>query len=470
MIPHDIATDNLQLVRFQNEVAYLDRMQPSEDEVRGDSELLNSKDGILIVAWLWPSALYESEHNPFDVASQENQVLWVNAAKQSLDLEAETAFAAASHAFDRRRQRRRHVAARRFEQIVKTVARAVGCSVEELKVHLKWSLPLTDLELDRLLHWNEPFPFPVIVSLCKALQLEFTEALTWVLVDPQRLGRRIQQSVAASGISGQLRFLTLESLGNVANKVPRGHPNASQAQELDLYRGPQLGGRYSSLYEALAGDERDHPVYTLAEIDQILAEAGEMCLPGSASADRSWWAGTGAKPQGRPQVSAWWAAGYRIRKVAISPSSGQVTSIKFEALPGRAQWLAIPERTVQREYRAPAPDKVGIYPDIEGLKAALAPLTTALARIPELNLARTKLEARVPEDPNIQHLVEFLDKVGEGNRSQIEHHFNQMQDEPVDVAWMTNLLTRARRQGWIVNNGTRGQPRWTTAQLATDLT
>lgn len=492
MTPHDIAADNSQLVRFQTEIAYLDRTQPAEDEVRDDTERLKSKDGILIVAWLWPSPIYESAYDPFDVASRENQTLWVNTGRHSPGVDAEKAFAAAGHALDHRRQKRCQVAARRFELIIETTARAVGCHIEDVKTHLKWSTPLTNLELDRLLHGCTPFPFPVIISLCRALQLEFTDTLAWVLIDPQRLARRIRQSVVASGISSQLRFLTLENLESMVKKVPRGHVNAGQAQELDLYRAPQPGGRYWSLYEALAADERDHPDYTLAEIDQILVEAGETCLPVSASADRSWWAGSGAKPEGRPQVSAWWAAGYRIRKVATTPSSGKVTSIEFEALPGRAQWLANPKRTVQREYRAPGPEKVGIYPDIEGLAAALAPLakasaalteevdfegltaaltplTTALERITELNLSRAKLEANVPGDPNIQHLVEFLDKVGEASRSQIEHHFNQMQEKPGDAAWMTNLLTKARRQGWIVNNGTRSQPRWTATRLTAEL-
>jgi len=492
MTLHDIAADNSQLVRFQNEVAYLDRTQPTEDEVRDDTELLNSKDGILIVAWLWPSPIYESGYDPFDVTSRENQSLCKNAAKHSSGVAAEKAFAAAGHAFDRQRQRRRQVAARRFELIIKTTARAVGCPVEDLKTHLKWSTPITDLELDRLLHGYTPFPFPVIVSLCRALQLEFTDALAWVLTNPQRLARRIKESVVASGISSQLRFLTLENLESVVKKLPRGPVNAGQAQELDLYRAPQPGGRYWSLYEALAADESDHPDYTLAEIDRVLVEAGEMRLPVSASADRSWWAGSGAKPEGRPQVSAWWAAGYRIRKVAIAPSSGQVTSVGFEALPGRAEWLVNPERTVQREYRAPGPEKVGIYPDfenlmaalaplakasealakevdLEGLAAALTPLATALDRITELNRSRAKLEANMPDDPNIHHLVEFLEKVGEANRSQIEHHFIQMQEKPVDAAWMTNLLTKARRQGWIVNNGTRSQPKWTATQLTAEL-
>lgn len=486
MMPHDIAADQSQLIRFQTEIAYLDRMQPSEDELRDDTELLNSKDGILIIAWLWPSPIYTQSYEPFDVASRENQMLWENATKSSAGVSAEKAFEAACHVFDRRRQGRRKVVASRLVRIIESTARSVGCSVEDLKTHLKWSTPLTELELDRLLHGYMPFPFPVIVGICRALQLEFSEA--GFQVDPQRLARQVKQSVVASEISNQLRFLTLDNLENVVKKLPRGSVNAGQAQDLDIYRAPQPGGRYWSLYEALAADENDHPEYTLAEIDRLLVEAGEMRLPVSASGDRSWWAGSGTKPEGRPQVSAWWAAGYRIRKVTTDPSSGQVTSIGFEALPKRAEWLADPERTAQREYRTPGPEKVWVYPDLEGLKAGLSAFTkvleaqkneyslegvkagltvmaATLGRITELTLSRAKHEANVPDDPNIQHLVEFLEKVGEANRSQIKSHFNQMQDKPVDSAWMTNLLTKARRQGWTVNNGTRNQPRWSSTRL-----
>src|SRR5204863_423307 len=108
-----------------------------------------------------------------------------------------------------------------------------------------------------------------------------------------------------------------------------------------------------------ASDVRDYPDYTLAEIDRLLVEARETPLPDSARKDRSWWAGSGA--EGHPQVSAWWAAGYRIRKLEIDPSSGRVASIGFEALSGRAEWLTNPGRIAQRVYRVPGPEKVEIY-------------------------------------------------------------------------------------------------------------
>jgi hypothetical protein len=430
--PHEVAADDALVVRFQTEVAYLDRLQPLESEMREDAELLNSKDRVLIIAWLWPELWYRSERDPFSDA--------------------------ASGAAQHQHRQQRYVVARRFEAIIEFTARAVGRSVDEVTTHLEWSAPLTQLELDRLLRWYAPFPFPVIVRICRALQLEYADE--WVLVDPQRLAGRIDQSVLASTISGRLRSLTLDNLETLARRLPRLRADAGQAQEPGVYRAPGPAGRYWSLYAALAADVRADPDYTLAEIDRLLVDAGEERLPASARANRSWWAGNGAKPEGRPQVSAWWAAGYRIAKVTTEPSSGQVRSIGFEALPGRAQWLADPERAARREYRVPGPERVGIFPVPDTFKAHWNEVVR-----PELAKAVERLTAWkrsfVPDDPDIRHLVKLLDRVGEADRAQIERDFSQARDEPVDAAWMTNLLTRARRQGWTANEGTRSQPRWT---------
>ncbi len=432
MTPHDVAADDSLVLRFQTEVAYLDRMQPSEGEMRDDTELLNSKDRVLVIAWLWPDLFYIPECDPFHDA--------------------------ASGATYHQHRRQRHVAARRFEKIIENTAQAVGRSVDELTTHLEWSAPLTQLELDRLLRGYAPFPFPVIVRICSALQLEFADA--WVLVDPQRLAGRIDQSVLATKISGHLRSLTLDNLESLVRRLPRPRVDAGQAQELDVYRAPGPAGRYWSLYAALAADVRADPDYTLAEIDRLLIDAGEERLPASARANRSWWAGSGAKAEGRPQVSAWWAAGYRIAKVTIDPSSGQVGSIGFEALPGRAQWLADLERAARREYRVPGPGRVGIFPFPDALTAEWNEFARArMAEVVELLTAAKR--SVLPDDPDIRHLVELLDRVGEADRAQIERDFSQARDEPVDAAWMTNLLTRARRQGWTANEGTRSQPRWT---------
>lgn len=472
MTPHDVVADAPRLLRFQNEVAYLDRMWPPDDEMRADTELLGSKVGTLIVAWLWPTEDYRPDSDPFDAALREDQELWKRAIKNQHSAGADDALEAASRAVDRCRESRRHIAARRFEWIIESTAREVSCSVEDAKTHLMWSVPLSQLELERLLDGLTPFPFYVIVRLCEALRLEFTDG--WVLDDPRLLARRIELSVRASEIASHLRLLTLDNLTSVERRLPRGTVDAGQPQDLDSYRAPERGGRYSSLYEVLAADERDRPEYTLAEIDRLLLGAGELGLPDSARKSRSWWAGSGVKSEGRPQVSAWWGAGYRVEHVSTDSVTDEVVSIKFQALPGRAEWLADPERTLRREYRPPG-DKVRIYPDLATLRedrqADLDERVSALASrfdfegfrkgiSPVLENLAAWRRSYVPDDPDVRDLTAFLESVGEADRFQIERHFSQVRNESFDAAWLTNLLTKARRQGWTINKGTRKQPRW----------
>jgi hypothetical protein len=460
-------------------------MQPTLSEVGADARLLGSMEGVLIIAWLWPSLSYEPGFDPFDAGSEDGRSSAENPTR-SQEFGSESVLDAATVALDRRRRDQLGVAATRFRQIIGSTARAVDRSEEDLMTHLAWSVPLSQLELARLLVTHTPFPFHVILGLCKALQLEFTDA--WVLVDPQRLARRIDQSVLASRISDRLRSLTIDDLENVERRLPRGPANAEQADEPDSYLAPRLNGRYWSLYEALASERRDSPDYTLAELDQIIVDAGEPPLPDSARRDRSWWAGNGARTEGHPQIRAWWAAGYRIRNLAVDFSSGRVASVGFEALPGRAEWLADPGRIAKREYRVPGPDRIEIYrsendfelSDLDPIffvawQTAIAPdhesmpstvFKSIAAEIDSVGLAHRPL---VPDDPDIRRLVEFLDEIVEADRSQIEHHFNQNREKPVGSAWMTNLLTRARRQGWTVNNGTRSRPRWASTTLTATL-
>jgi hypothetical protein len=463
MMPNDVAADASWLLRFQKEVAYLDRIQPSDEEVRDDAEVLGSKAGVLVIAWLWPDLLYDPSLDPFDAVAAMDQRFWDHATKDSPVADAAETLKLASRAVDRRRQHRRRVAARRFERIIETTARKLGHDdAERLKTHLKWSAPITHGELDRLLRAQTPFPFGVIVGLCSALQLEFTDA--WVLVDPQRLARRIEQSVRASAIAERLDHLTLDNLANVYRRLPR-PTDAGRLQGHNAYRAPAPGARYSSLYEALAADGSDEPTYTLTQIDQRLQDGAEEPLPDSAR-KRSWWAGSGEKTEGRPQVSAWWGAGYRVRNLEVDDSSGDVVSIGFEALPGRDEWRADPKRASRREYPAPDPGKVSVYPDIEGLAGALtvfAERIKPLAGLVDVERMRAGLSTPL-DDPDVRSLTEFLDEVGEADRSQIECHFSRVRDEPFDASWVTNLLTRARRQGWTVNKGTRKHPSWATTR------
>lgn len=478
MNSHDIVASASRLLRFQDEVAYLDRMWPSDDEVHSDNELLKSKEnGTLIVAWLWPMSDYRPGSDPFDVPLREELELGKQAIDNQRSANTHDALETASRAIDHSRESRRQIPARRFERFIESIAGEVNRTVEEVKTHLIWSVPLAPLELDRLLAGLAPFPFHVIVRLCDALRLKFTDG--WDLDDARLLARRIDLSVRASEIASRLRFLTLDNLMSVESRLPRRTVDTGQSQDLDTYRAPEVGGRYSSLYEVLAADDRDSPQYSLAQIDQLLLDAGELGLPVSARKGRSWWAGSGTKSEGRPQVSAWWGAGYRVENVSIDAFAGEVLSIKFEALPGRAEWVANPERTSLREYRPPSPVNVRIYPDaaaLEGYQADLDEKVSALASrfdyegfreaiSPILVYLDALHRSYVPDDPDVLTLTEFLDSVGEADRLQIERQFSQVRNEPVDAAWLTNLLTRARRHGWITNKGTRKRPRWAALRL-----
>jgi hypothetical protein len=65
-----------------------------------------------------------------------------------------------------------------------------------------------------------------------------------------------------------------------------------------------------------------------------------------------------------------------------------------------------------------------------------------------------------PDDSDIRKLWDFLMAQGEADRSQIESMFRQHRNVDFGESWMTNLLTRARRQGWTARYGTRSRPRW----------
>lgn len=471
MTPHDVLADRAMIHRFHREIAYLDRMRPPENEARRDAALLGSSDGLLIVAWLWPTMSYEAAFDPFDVAVRENRALWESAAKHAQPADAENALEAMSRAIDHQRQERLRPVAHRFRDIIGLTALAVGRSVDDVTTHVAWSVPVARRELSRLSWGHSPFPFSSIVDLCGALQLEFTTA--WSLVDPRRLARRIDQSVLASEISDRLRNLTLDNLESVERRLPRRPAATGQSDEVDVYRAPGPGARYWSLYEALADDLRTSPDYGLAELDQLLVEAGEMPLPESARTDRSWWSGNGTRAEGRPQVSAWWAAGYRIRGIETT-SSGETVSVGLAALPGRAQWLTNPERTAQRQYRTPAPDRVEIYRAEHDLEVAMLQpkdfenIKRVLTAVGHVVAVASSIRS-VPTDPDIRELVEFLQQRGEADRSQIERHFSDIRNTQIDVSWMTNLLSRARRQGWTVNNGTRRRPRWAPGRLSAEM-
>lgn len=456
MTPHDVVADPALRNRFQAEVAYADRMQPSEGVSSDDAQVLESPDGLLIAAWLWPRALYDND--PFEIVARWNRgVGSVDESQLESDVSARLAW---TDAIDRRRQILREIAATRFARIIDSTARAVDRSVEDVRTHLAWSVPLTEDHLNRLLCADSPFPFRVIAGICSALHLDFDDEF-WELVNPSQLAEGVDQSVLAAEITSRLRGVTLEDLKGVKSKLPR-PAEVGKAPMREVYPAPAR--RYRGLYKSLASDGRDHPHYTVDAIDGILKAAGEKGLPSSAR-ERSWWAGSGAKAEGRPQVSAWWAAGYRVRDLA--PAAGPVAVVAFEALPGRAAWFADPTRTTSGEYRVPGPPRVPIYPidqqGVQSLSAALIVVAEAakLATIQREAMDAQEATAEGPDDPDVRSLVAFLDEVGEATRASVVQHFASARGGQVDESWLTNLLTKARRQGWTTNLGSRSRPRWT---------
>lgn len=432
--PSDVASNAEALIRFQHDVAYLDRLHLFDAVALDDAELLRSRAGIQVIAWMWPDAFYGSDFDPF---------------------------AAVANPDDDVRKRVRQTAARRFNRILDATAEAVGRSSDDVKKHLEWSTPLTALELDQLLRGRAPFPFAVIVRLCAALQLEFTKS--WEVVNAPALAERIDQSALAHSLSRRLHTLTTDNLESLTKKLPRTHSGASHL-EAAIYRAPAPNGRYASLYEALRADAREAPEYRLTELDRILIDAGEAPFPASARADRSWWAGTGTKTEGRPQVAAWWAAGYQIDQVVQDPESNEVTAIRFRALPGRAEWLADPRRATEREYRGPSAAPIPIYPFSASLIAKWNEPAAKARLVQALEVVATVAHSALPDDPDVLQLVRMLDKADEADRAEIEQYFSELRNEPVDPAWLTNILTRARRQGWARNEGSRTQPRWVAAR------
>ncbi|MEW2012069.1 MULTISPECIES: hypothetical protein [Microbacterium] len=456
MTPNDVVEDQALRNRFQAEVAYADRLKPSEDASRDDAQVLESPDGLLVAAWLWPRELYDND--PLEIVGRWNR--GVGSVDQSQLESGDSVRLAWIDAIDRRRQVLREIIAKRFARIIDSTARAVDRSVEDVKTHLAWSVPLTEDHLNRLLCADSPFPFRVIVGICRALQLDFDREF-WELVNPSQLAERVDRSVLAAEITSRLRDVTLEDLKGVKSKLPR-LAEIGKAPMREVYPAPAR--RYRGLYKSLAADGRDHPQYTVDAIDGILKAAGEKGLPSSAR-ERSWWAGSGAKAAGRPQVSAWWAAGYRVR--GLEPAAGPVAVVSFEALPGRAVWLADPDRTNSGEYRVPGPPRVPIYPiDQQGVQALSAALTVFAEAARLATLQRERMDAQEatadgPDNPDVRSLVAFLDKVGEATRASLVQHFASVRGGQVDENWLTNLLTKARRQGWTTNLGSRSRPRWT---------
>lgn len=427
MTPHDVAADRDVLLRFQQEVAYLDRIAPFVPQRQEDLEVLQSRAGVLVVAWLWPNAFYMDDCDPFadSMLSDEHK-----------------------------RNRQRQIVGNRFQRIVDSVAEAVGHSGDDLRSYLEWATPLSTFELNQLLRGYAPFDLHVITRLCSVLHLEFDTQ--WDLVDPTALAGRVDRALLAHALSGRLRDMTLEDLRELATKLPGPRDVSVVADDVAA---PKPGTRYASLFEALRADSRDVLTLSLDEVDEILRRSGEAPLPASARTHRAWWAGTGAKSAGRPQVSAWWAAGYRVDEVIQDAKAGETAAVRFTRRLEHGQISTASGRPSEGHDTSPAAVRTPIYPFSTKMLAQWdAPARARLAA----TLSAVADYARVmrPEDDDLQQLVALLDKAEFVDRGEIERHFSEELGRPVDPTWLTNLLTRARRQNWAANVGTRSQPQW----------
>lgn len=431
MTPSDVTADPAVLLRFQHEVAYLDRIAPFAPQREDDLEVLESRSGVQVVAWLWPHAFYEADDDPFveSVLSDEHK-----------------------------RNRQRQIAAKRFSTIADAVAQAVGRSEDDLRSYLEWAIPLSTFELSQLLRGYSPFAFPVITRLCSVLQLEFDTQ--WELVGPTTLAERIDRALLARAVSGRLHDMTLEDLEELATKLPG--PRDVPVVKEDV-AAPEPGARYASLYEALRADARNELTLSLAEVDEILSRSGEATLPASARTHRAWWAGTGAKSAGRPQVRAWWAAGYRVDEVIQDAKVGETVSVRFVRRSEHAPTSTELGRAGEGDGASSAAVRTAIYPFSAKMLAQWdAPARARLAAI--VSAVVDYARSMRPEDDDLQQLVALLDKAEFVDRSEIERHFSEVFGRPVDPTWLTNLLTRARRQNWATNVGTRSQSQWVPAK------
>ena len=439
MSPHSIGSRAQQTGGYLDELGY--GQYPGESSnYRTAVETLEPRARVLLVAWLGP-------HNDFYSRSG-------SAAARRVPQDRRTPQDVATD----------------FRRFLATAVKVSGRPASEVAAHAGWRASLSPRDLDRLLDGREGFSIPCILDLCDALQLEFRDR--WLLVDPRRLTRRIDESLTAVRVVRRLRDLPGDRLESLYRGLPNGSAEVSAAGP---YLPPPQGARYRPLFEVLASDDRERPAIDVRNLDRALQERGDGAgLPKSAYADRSWWAGTGSKAAGRPQVSAWWAAGYRIGTLVTDAVTGAVLTVTFEALPGRDLWLADPKRLEGYgfEEREPEPEARPIV----GERAVDLLLPRSLLSGPPASahdgLAGDEADHTVePEaaskihDDLTDRLVSSLDALGEADRATVAAKL----DVNLSDTELSNLLTRARRRGHVVNYGTRTRPRWVVAGSKGDL-
>lgn len=440
MSPHNIGS------RAHRTLAYLDALGYGQHPGESSNyptvvEALEPRARVLLVAWLGPHASLSSKSDS----------------------------AAAKHVSPTRRAPQ-DVAAD-FRRFLATAVKASQRPVSDVAAHVGWRASLSTRDLDRLLDGQDGFSIPCILDLCDALQLEFRDR--WLLIDPERLARRIDESLTALQLVGRLRDLSGDRLESLYRRFPNPSPDTSA---VGPYLPPLQGTRYRALFEVLASDDRLRPSIGVRDLDQALQERGEGAgLPRSAYVDRSWWAGTGSKTAGRPQVSAWWAAGYRVGTLETDAETGEILTVTFEALPGRGAWFANPrrlegfgldERTPESEARpivgARAAEILVPRSLLFGLSASPSHDGLSASGADHGEASDGALE--VHDDLTMQ-LVSSLDELGEADRATVAAQL----DATLNDAELSNLLTRARRRGHVVNHGTRTRPRWVVAGSKADL-
>lgn len=307
----------------------------------------------------------------------------------------------------------------------------------------------------------------------------------WLLMDRAKLAERVDEaleelaSVSATRATIRKRF----NWGEDRSPIPR--PG-------DTYTAPAPGTRYRSLYEALATITVQAPAF---EIDtkalRMRTPTAWVDLPPSAVRDRAWWSGSGRSVTGRPQVRAWWAAGFGTPKLATN-DDGLVALVQFPSLPGREDWLRknpVEERLARGRYIVPparnTPYHAALTYDgpsvwhmdneqIRSLRTSLTGASPVVAaqRSGEDNEEATSEVGRSDAE-QIDLLVTHLRQQGESSRRGIETLFAtemaSLSDDLDMAKWLPNILAKARRQGLIANIGTRKQPRWVAAGSSAHL-
>lgn len=428
MIPTEVAADPTLRARFLTEVAYSDGLTRSPAEETWGRDVLASDRGGAVVAWLWPDRTYSPDFDPFDVSDERN-------VKDS--------------------QSYRKMLSDEFLNVVVTAQAEADRTRESVLDHVRWTARLGFLELSRLQEGSSHVELMWLVL--EALQVEFGKE-GWVLRDPDRLGRRIDQSERASQIAEHLRFLTIKKLDTLREKLPQGTDVPVEPGVPVSHPAPPIGSRYRTLYEALAADVRTDPFYEIADGALILQD-GTFALPEEAATSTDWWK---ANETNSPQAAAWLAAGFRAGAPFRTDAHG-LTGIGFRSLPGREEWLAEPNRLVLGTYRLPELVPIRrVVRTRSNLTVAKAPGGAHKAK-PEPDLPEVK--RAVPED--IEVLVNFLVAEGEASRKEIDQHLRQEMGE-LKSTEITNLLTRARRRRRAVNRGTDTRPRWVAVESKGD--